>query len=84
MSATGGEGWGRRTRRNRRRRGENTTERPRVGGLAAGSADSENDRGVSRIKEARRGEWEKRRRRRRENKKFVERRGGGRRGTNDK
>lgn len=52
--------------------------------MAAGSADSENDRGVSRIKEARRGEWEKRRRRRRENKKFVERRGGGRRGTNDK
>lgn len=53
MSATGEEGWGRRTRRNRRRRGENTTERPRVGGLAAGSADSENDRGVSRIKEGR-------------------------------
>lgn len=61
-----------------------TVETTRVGGLAAGSADSENDRGVSRIKEARRGEWEKRRRRRRENKKFVERRGGGRRGTNDK
>lgn len=40
----------------------------------AGSADGENDRdeGVSRIKEARRGERERRRKRRRENKKFVE------------